>query len=68
MVTPTDPVWVQSEFDTLTEKFEWVGLRKNICKIVGMVCRPCWEAEVLADEASIQQMIGEGQSFKERYW
>ena len=41
MVVSTDPVWLQSEFDTLTGIFEQVGLRKNIRKIVVMLCRSC---------------------------
>ena len=37
VVASTDPVWLQIAFDTLTGLFGWVGLRKNVKKIVGMV-------------------------------
>ena len=66
MVASTDPLWVQSEFDTLTWIFDLLGLRTNICKIVGVLCRPCRAAEVRADEAYTRQVIGEGRVFKER--
>ena len=45
-----------------------MGLRKNICKTVRMVCRLCQLSGVWADEAYIRQMIGEGRSFNERQW
>ena len=47
-----------------------MGLRTNIRKTVGMVCRLCRESRVRADEAHILGMIGEGPSFKEgqREW
>ena len=41
MVASTDSVWLQSAFDTLTGLFDRVGLRTNVCKTVGMECRPC---------------------------
>ena len=40
MVASTDPGWLQSAFDTLTGIFDRVGLRANVHKTVGMVCRP----------------------------
>ena len=46
MVASKYPVWVQSEFETLTEVFDRVGLRTNIHKIVGIVCRSCRAVKV----------------------
>ena len=40
MVSSTDPGWLQSEFVMLTGLFDLVGLRKNIRKTMGMVCKP----------------------------
>ena len=39
MLASTDPGWLQSEFDMLVGIFDQVGLRTNIRKTVGMVCR-----------------------------
>ena len=66
MVASKDPVWLQSAFVMLTRIFDRVGIRKNILKNVGMLCRPCWSADVRADEAYTRQMIEEGLSFKEK--
>ena len=66
MVASTDPGWLQSAFDTLTGLFDQVGLPKNVCKTVGMVCRPCRVAGVQADEAYTRRMTGEWRIFKER--
>ena len=43
-----------------------MGLQTNVCKTVGMMCRPFREAGVLIDKAYHQRMTGEGRSFKER--
>ena len=51
----------------LTGILDWVGLRTNVRKNVGMVCTPCRADGVRADEAYIRQMKGQGQSFKERH-
>ena len=40
MVASKDPVWLQSEFVILTRIFDQVGLRTNIRKVVGILCRP----------------------------
>ena len=54
MVASKYPVWVQSEFETLTGIFDWVGIRTNIHKIVGIVCSPLRDTEVWADKAYTQ--------------
>ena len=49
MVASKYPVWIQSEFVMLTRIFDRVGLRTNIRKIVGMVCRPFQAADMQED-------------------
>ena len=66
LVASTYPGWLQSPFRMLTGMFNRVGLRKNLCKTVGVVCRPCRAAGVRADKAYTHQMTGEGRIFKER--
>ena len=60
MVASRSLVWVQSEFETLTGIFDRVGLRTNIHKIVGIVCRSFREVKVRTDKAYTRWMIGEG--------
>ena len=64
IVASTDPVWLHSEFDTLTGLFDQVGIQTNIRNIAGMVCRPVRAAEVQEDKAYTQRMIGGGAEFK----
>ena len=66
MVASTDPGLLQSAFDTPTGIFDRVGPQENFSKTGGMVCRPCQETGVRADEVYTWRMTGEGQSFKER--
>ena len=66
MVESKDPVWFQLAFDTLTGLFDRVGIQTNIHTIVRMMYRPCRASNFRVDKAYIQQMIGEGRSFKER--
>ena len=66
LVAFTGPGWLQSSFDFLTGLFDWVGLRKNVCKTVSMVCMPCRTYGVRADKAYTHRMTREGRSFKER--
>ena len=44
MIAPSDPVWLQGAFSTMVGMFDWVVLRKNARKMVGMACRPCQTA------------------------
>ena len=66
MVASTYPGWLQSSFDMLTGIFDLVGLRTNIRKTLGMVCRPCQAAGVQADEAYTDRMTGKERRSKER--
>ena len=58
MVSSTDPVWLQSEFDTLMGLFYRVVLRTNIRKTVGVVFRPCQTAGLQADKSYTQRITG----------
>ena len=49
MVASKDPVWLQSDIVMLMGLFDRVGLRTNIRKVVGMVCRPFRAADMRAD-------------------
>ena len=49
MVASTDPGWLQLAFDMLTGIFDRAGLRMNVRKTVGMVCRPLRAAGVRED-------------------
>ena len=40
LVASTNPVWLQQAFGILIGLFEWLGLRTNVAKTVGIVCRP----------------------------
>ena len=41
MVASTNSGWLQIAFYMMTGLFDWVGLKTNIRKTVGMVCHPC---------------------------
>ena len=41
MIALSDPRWLQGAFNILVGLFDRVGLRTNVGKTVGMVCRPC---------------------------
>ena len=66
MVAFTDPGLLKSEFDFLKGMFDWVGLRTNIRKTVGMACQTLQVAGVQADEAYTRSMTGEERIFKEQ--
>ena len=63
MVAFTDPVWLQTMFDTLTGIFDRVGLQKNVCKTLGLVCQPCRAVGVQEDEAYKRRITGERQNY-----
>ena len=44
MFTSSNPCWLQVAFNTLVGLFNRVGLRTNVGKTFGMVCRPCQAA------------------------
>ena len=65
MVASSDPCWLQSEFNTLVGLFDRVGLRTNIGKTVGMVCRPCQAAGNQLEAAYGRRITGEGPTYRE---
>ena len=66
MVASSDPQWLQGEFITLVGLFDREGLRTNVGKTVGMVCRP-WQAAGTQSEAAYgRRMAGEGPTYWER--
>ena len=66
LVDSTDLGWPQSAFDMLTGLFDQVGMHKNVCKAVEMVCTPFRESGARSDKDYIRQMTREEWSFKER--
>ena len=51
LVLLTQPERVQRAFDILAGLFDWVGLRTNTAKTVGMVCQPCHAPGGMSEEA-----------------
>ena len=66
MVALSDPRWLQGAFSTLVGLFDSVGLRTNVGKTVGMVCRPFQAAGTQLEAAYGIRMMGEGPSYRER--
>ena len=56
LVECTDPGWIQSVFGMLTGLFEQVGIRTNIRKTVGVVCRPFRESGLQADKVYTRRL------------
>ena len=63
-----NPGWIQSTFDMLTGLFDRVGMCKNICRTMGMVCNPFRETGVKEDKDYTWRMAGEGRTFEEKQW
>ena len=66
MVALSDPRWLQGAFSTLVGLLDRVGLRTNVRKKVGMVCRQYQAAETQLEAAYRRSMPVEGPSFRER--
>ena len=66
MVSSSDPRWLQGAIDTLVGLFDRVGLRTNVGKTVGMVCRPCQAAGTQSEAAYGRRITGEGPTYRER--
>ena len=65
MVALLDPRWLQGEFNTLVGLFDRVGLRNNVRKTVGMVCRPCQVADNQPEATYGRRILGEGPTYRE---
>ena len=57
---------MQGAFDTLVGLFDRVGLRTNIGKTVGIVCRSCQAAGTQSEALYEQEITEEGLSYRER--
>ena len=66
MVDSSDPEWLQGGFSTLVGMFNWVGLRTNVGKTVGMVFLPCQASGIQLEAAYERRMTGAGFSYRER--
>ena len=66
MVASADPQWLQAAFSTLVGLFDRVGLRTNVRKTVGMVCRPYQAAGTQSEAAYERRMTGVGPSYCEK--
>ena len=66
LVLLTQPERVQRAFDILAGLFDWVGLRTNTAKTVGMVCQPCHAPGGMSEEAYTRREMGKGPTFWER--
>ena len=64
MVASLDPRWLQGAFSTVAYLFDMVGLRNNVRKKVGMVCRPCQAAGTQSEAACGRRMTGQGPSYR----
>ena len=64
MVASSDPQWLQGTFNILVGLFDRVGLRTNVVKTVGMVCRPCQAAENRSEAAYGSRITGEGPTYR----
>ena len=64
MLASTNPVWLQTAFDTLTGISDQVGLQKNFWKTVGMGCKLCWAVRIRSYEAYKRLMMGEGKIYQ----
>ena len=66
MIASSDLGWMQGAFITLVGMFDWVGLRKNFGKMVGMFCCPCQASGTQSEAAYKRRMAGAGLSYWER--
>ena len=65
MVESSDPGWLQGGFSTLVGMFNWVGLRTNVGKTVGMVFLPCQASGIQLEAAYERWMMGAGLSYRD---
>ena len=63
MIASTNPGCTQTAFDMLMGTFDWVGLKTNVRKTVGMVCHPCQAAGVWSEEAYTWWVTGEDRGY-----
>ena len=57
---------IQESMDVLMELFDWIGLRKNVNNMVGIICQLCRTASRQSKVAYNRRMAGEGPSYRAR--
>ena len=68
LAVSTNPYWQQGAFDTLIRVFIRVGIRTNVRKKVGILCRP-FRAVLMKLEADYKRwMMGEGLTYHSHQW
>ena len=65
MVKLSNPRWLQDTFNTLVNLFDRVGLRNNVGKTVGMVCRTYQAAGTQSEAAYGRHIKVEGPTYQE---
>ena len=68
MVASLDPQWLQGDFSTLVGLFNRVGLKTNVSKTVGIVCRPCQATGTQSEMKYGSTITGAGYLYHERQW
>ena len=61
-----NPIWVQTELNTMVRMFARVGLQKNLRKMKEMVCTSGFIWGQQGVDAYIQRATGEGPTLQER--
>ena len=64
MVDSYDPQWLQGDFNTLSGRFDRVGLQKTFGKTAGMVCHPFQAAGDLLEVVYGGRVKGEGHTYR----
>ena len=62
------PSLLQAALDVLTGRFDRVGLRTNINKMVGMVCQTCQMSGAHSEVEYRRRLTGVGPSFHKMQW
>ena len=60
LIALNHPEWLQGAFETPAGIFNRVGLRKNVGKTFGMLCRPLCKVGNQSEEAYKRRMTGTG--------
>ena len=62
MIASLDLEYLQGALSTLVGLFYWVGLRTNVWKTIGIVCRPCQAVGSQSEVPYERWMTGTGLS------
>ena len=64
MVASSNPVWIHTAFEILTGLFDWVRLKNNVQKTVGMVFHILRVVGLQSDKFYNRRMPGVGWDYK----